>query len=136
VNTEEDLQAYISIAFDEVKIKKDLAAVAVNTFLLVLHENSVAGYAKLRTDRTRDEFKGELAMELERIYVLKKFQDLKAGKALMDECLRLARLGGFQWFWLGVNKENFKAINFYKRYGMEVFGTKPSSLEPPWMRTT
>ena len=61
---------------------------------------------------------------MERIYVLKKYQDKKIGKALMDESFRLAKAGNYEWIWLGVNEENYKAIEFYKRYGFEVFGTK------------
>ncbi len=124
VNTEEDLQLYMSSSFDPVKIKEEIINSAVSSFLLAYVDEELAGYAKLRNDRTYEQLAGTRSLELERIYVLKKYQDHKVGKALMDESIRLARNGKYVWLWLGVNEENLMAINFYKRYGFEVFGTK------------
>jgi ribosomal protein S18 acetylase RimI-like enzyme len=87
-------------------------------------DDELAGYAKLRNDRTYDKLKGKRSLEMERIYVLKKFQDQKIGKALMDESLSISKQGKYEVIWLGVNQENIKAIDFYKKYGFEVFGTK------------
>src|SRR5690242_14509397 len=69
VNTEEDMQSYMSIAFDAAKIKKDIENNKINTFLLAFADNQLAGYAKLRRDRTYPEFKEEPSIEIERIYV-------------------------------------------------------------------
>jgi len=124
VNTEEDLQLYMNKSFNPEKIKEELKNDAVNTFLLAYAGDELAGYAKLRNDRTYEQLKGARALEMERIYVLKKFQDKKAGKAMMDESIQIARTGRYECLWLGVNQENFKAIDFYKRYGFEIFGTK------------
>ena len=124
VNTEEDLQQYMTISFDPEKIRVELSNTSSFTFLLIYVDEVLAGYAKLRNDRTCAELKDQKALELERIYVLKEFQDKKIGKALMDESIRISQEGGYDWIWLGVNQENFKAIEFYKRYGFEVFGTK------------
>ncbi|HRH65841.1 MAG TPA: GNAT family N-acetyltransferase [Bacteroidia bacterium] len=127
-NTPGDMQKYLAEAFDEQKIKKDLLNFPVNTFLFVLAGNNPVGYAKIRRDRTYDEFNGAKVIEVERIYVYRKFQKQKAGIALMDECLRIAREEKNEWIWLGVNIDNHKAINFYKRYGFEIFGSKMFKL--------
>ena len=127
VNTEEDMQLYMAGAFDPEKIKKDLED-SGNTFLIACYGDEVVGYAKLRSDRTHDEFKGASAIEMERIYVKQQYQGKKLGKALMDKSLELARQGNYGWFWLGVNQENYKAIDFYKLYGFAVFGTKSFKL--------
>jgi ribosomal protein S18 acetylase RimI-like enzyme len=124
VNTEEDLQLYMLKSFDVAKIREEIQNSKVNTFFLAFVEDELAGYAKLRNDRSNDEIKGLRALEMERIYVLKKFQDQKIGKALMDESLSIAYQGSYEVMWLGVNQENYKAIEFYKRYGFEVFGVK------------
>ncbi len=128
VNTEEDMQLYLAESFNPEKIKKDIADTSVNTFLIAYYNDKVIGYAKLRNDRMYDEFKGSPALEMERIYVLADYQRHKVGKALMDESLRLAKEGNYEWFWLGVNDENYKAVNFYKQYGFTVFGTKSFKL--------
>ncbi|MBK7851179.1 MAG: GNAT family N-acetyltransferase [Bacteroidetes bacterium] len=127
-NTKEDMQVYLADAFNEEKIKKDLLNTPVNTFLFVFADDELAGYAKMRRDRTYDEFNGEQVIEVERIYIYQKFQKQQAGIALMDECLRIAIEEKNKWIWLGVNIDNHKAINFYKRYGFEIFGSKMFKL--------
>jgi ribosomal protein S18 acetylase RimI-like enzyme len=124
VNTEEDLQLYMLKAFDAKKVREEIENSKVTTFFLAFVDDELAGYAKLRNDRNYDQNNGLRALEMERIYVLKKFQDQKIGKALMDECLKIAYKGEYEVMWLGVNQENHKAIDFYKKYGFEVFGTK------------
>ena len=128
VNTEEDMQSYIKEAFNVDKLKNEIEDSAVNTFLIAFAADKVVGYAKLRRDRSYDEFKNETAIEIERIYVRIDWQGLKAGKALMDKCLEIALNEKFYWIWLGVNIDNLKAIDFYKKYGFEIFGEKSFQL--------
>ena len=128
VNTEEDLQSYISEAFDEKKIRNELENAAVNTFILARVDKEIAGFVKLRNDRIYEGLTGTKSLEIERIYLLKIYQDKKIGKALMDESIRLAKVQQYEWLWLGVNQENYKAIDFYKRYGFEIFGKKQFRL--------
>lgn len=124
VNTEEDMQLYMAEAFSQSKIAKDIHDHATNTFLLCYHDNEVVGYAKLRRDRSYPELEGKPSLEVERIYVTKSFQDKKAGKALMDEAIHIANDEHCAYIWLGVNKDNEKAIRFYKKYGFTIFGEK------------
>jgi len=128
VNTEEDMQAYIKGAFDTEKIRKDLADSAVNTFYFSFENDSLSGYAKLRNDRTYPELEGKKALELERVYVQKRFQGMLSGKSLMDQCIAFAKANNYYWLWLGVNIDNARAIAFYKKYGFTVFGTKMFKL--------
>jgi diamine N-acetyltransferase len=127
VNTEEDMQQYIAKAFNPEKIKEDLAD-DNNTFLLYTHDDLVVGYAKMRRDRTCEVFGREKVIEIERIYVSSHHQGMKFGKMLMDECIEIANREGNAWLWLGVNIDNTKAIDFYRRYGFEIFGTKQFRL--------
>ena len=124
VNTEEDIQRYISEAFNPLNIKEDIEADNVNTFFIAIEGKRAVGYIKLRNDRSHEEFKDEKAIELERLYVLKEWQEKKVGKALMDEGLKMAFNQNFKWMWLGVATENYKALKFYKQYGFVIFGEK------------
>ena len=128
VNTEEDMQDYMKEAFDPNKLKADIENGQTNTFLIAFGNNIPVGYVKLRRDRTYEEFKDDKVLELERIYVLKDWQDKKIGKLLMDQCLIIAENEKHKWFWLGVNIDNIKAINFYKRYDFTIFGEKSFKL--------
>ncbi len=94
-----------------------------NQFFLASIARQPAGYIKLRTSEHLEELKGKKAIEIERIYVLKAFQGKKTGAALIRHSLDLASKSGFDTIWLGVWIENPKAINFYKRWGFEIFGT-------------
>ncbi|MCX6292162.1 MAG: GNAT family N-acetyltransferase [Bacteroidetes bacterium] len=124
VNTEEDMQLYLESSFNEKQMLAEITDQSANTFLLAVLGDEPIGYVKMRRDRTYDEFKNEKSIEIERIYVKKKFQDQKIGKLLMDHCIELAKSENSVWIWLGVNNENVKAIEFYKKYGFEIFGTK------------
>lgn len=124
VNTEEDILKYIQEAFNPLKIKIDIEAESINTFFVAISENKAVGYVKLRNDRTYEEFKNESVIELERLYVLKEWQEKKVGKALMDEALKMAGDQRYIWMWLGVATDNFKALKFYKQYGFLIFGEK------------
>ena len=124
VNTEEDILKYIQEAFNPLKIKIDIEAESINTFFVAISENKAVGYVKLRNDRTYEEFKNERVIELERLYVLKEWQEKKVGKTLMDEALKMAGDQHYIWMWLGVATDNFKALKFYKQYGFIIFGEK------------
>jgi diamine N-acetyltransferase len=128
VNTEEDMQEYMSVSFDLEKIKKEIKDERVNTFLIAYADNEIVGYAKLRRDRSYPELEGKKALEVERIYVVKSFQDKKAGKALMDRSIEIAKQENCVYIWLGVNTDNEKAIRFYKKYGFTIFGEKNFQL--------
>ena len=84
----------------------------------------MAGYSKLRRDRPREELGTQNAIEVERIYALKEFQGKKVGYAMMERCIAIAKAEKKEWMWLGVNEFNFKAMDFYKHFGCEVFGIK------------
>jgi ribosomal protein S18 acetylase RimI-like enzyme len=127
MHSEEDMQLYLAEAFVPEKIKADLENPA-NTFILAYTNNELIGYAKLRTDRTNPQLNNEPAIEMERIYVKHQCHGKKAGKALMDKSIAIARQEKYKWMWLGVNQENFKAIDFYKKYGFEIVGTKTFKL--------
>jgi ribosomal protein S18 acetylase RimI-like enzyme len=54
---------------------------------------------------------------------LAEFHGQKAGAALMQHCLGLAMMAGYDVVWLGVWEHNYKALNFYRKWGFEVFGS-------------
>lgn len=128
VNTEEDMQHYMKASFDVNKIRIEISDSTNNLFLLARFVDKVIGYVKLRRDRSYEEFNGDHAIEIERIYVKKEFQGRKIGKRLMDRCIEIAKKEHHLWLWLGVNMDNKKAIDFYKLFRFEVFGTKSFQL--------
>jgi len=127
VNTPEDMKLYCDEAFDLERIENDIRN-PLNTFLLASMNGKIAGYVKLRRDRTREELGTANVLELERIYALKEFQSKKIGYSLMKRSIEIASAEKVEWMWLGVNEFNFKAMDFYKRFDFEVFGIKRFKL--------
>ena len=62
-------------------------------------------------------------MEIERLYVFKKFHDKKIGAALMQSCIDVALKQKCEIIWLGVWEHNAKAISFYEKWGFTKFGS-------------
>ena len=61
------------------------------------------------------------AFEVHRIYVLKPYQGQGFGKEMFEFALQEAMKRKCSWVWLGVWEKNFKAQNFYFKYGFERF---------------
>ena len=62
------------------------------------------------------------AGEVEAIYVLSEYHGRKVGYRLMNEMF--SRLSEFSTIFLWVFEKNGKAINFYRKYGFELDGSK------------
>ncbi len=121
-NTKEDMDKYVLTEMNQGKIATELAD-STNTFYLASFDGNPAGFAKVRATETPAELAGNLPLEIERLYVLQQYQSHKIGAALMTKCISHAIENRFNMVWLGVWEHNQKAINFYKRWGFEFFGS-------------
>ncbi|MCD6010369.1 MAG: spermine/spermidine N-acetyltransferase [Flavipsychrobacter sp.] len=121
-NRKEDMDKYIASAMSVPAIGAELAD-GNNVFFLAWYENELAGYAKLGYNQKPEAKDLEAPVELERIYVLKKFYGKKTGAALMEKCLAHATAHGDTVMWLGVWQQNHRAVSFYKQWGFEFYGT-------------
>lgn len=118
-NSKENLEAYLSKSFALSNVKAQLKALESEFYFAVVDEE-ILGYLKLNTS--------EKGLEIERIYVRQTAQGTGIGKAMFELSLSLAKTRKAEWLWLGVWQENIKAIEFYKRQGMEVFDTRTFQL--------
>ncbi|OEK00108.1 hypothetical protein BFP97_00625 [Roseivirga sp. 4D4] len=118
-NTEENLSAYLAKSFDLVNVQTQLTSPDSEFFFATIGEE-ILGYLKLNSS--------DRGLEIERIYVRQSAQGKRIGKTLFDFALETARSRKSEWLWLGVWQENIKAIEFYKRQGMEVFDTRTFQL--------
>jgi ribosomal protein S18 acetylase RimI-like enzyme len=69
------------------------------------------------------EFQDPQALEIERIYVDAKFQNLQIGKQLLQFAINKAIENNCEYIWLGVWDANDRAIRFYERYGFQIFSS-------------
>lgn len=120
-NSEEDMKLFIATNYNPVKLLEEFEQ-PDSSFYIVYVDEVPAGFAKTRTSEKPEELKGKKHIELERLYVLQKFQKQKLGLLLITNCINKAIEQGYEVFWLGVWEHNGKALNFYSKLGFTKFG--------------
>ncbi len=89
----------------------------------MLEVNSVpAGWMKLFEDQTNNKF------YISSLYVLPNFQNFGLGKKLLNEAYRIAETKQFNKVWLGVIKQNIKALEWYKNLGFAFVEEEPFQM--------
>ena len=111
-NTKEDMTHYFEHNLSLDQLAFELLAPA-SSFYFIYVEEELSGYMKLNFSET---------FEIERIYILNKFQGIGVGKTLMNFAFDQSKSLGFNSLWLGVWEHNTKAISFYKSLGFSTYG--------------
>lgn len=126
-NSEEDMQAYITKAYDIPVISKQLEQTDQYYFAIAQEQQQYIGYVKLIFNAMHPKLTGRVA-ELEKIYVLSTYWDTKTGATLMQHAIDVCRKQGIDTLFLGVWQENERAVRFYKKFGFVVFDTRTFQL--------
>ncbi len=119
-NTPENLHHYLEKNFNEKQISDEMQ-IPNTVFLIVECNNETIGYAKMRENLVENP--DPKALEIERIYIENKYHGQKYGAALIQKCMNVAHEKDYTSIWLGVWEYNKKAMDFYKKWDFEVFGT-------------
>ncbi len=120
-NTPEDLAEYLSRSFSRNQIAVELQNPR-NIFMIVEVGNTAIGYAKLSENSPPEFVPGDRPLELARIYIEPARIGKGLGSALMQAAIDTARDLDRDTLWLGVWKDNPRAIAFYTRWGFTVVG--------------
>ena len=120
-NSEEDMRLYLLRNLSAGNLKAELEDES-SEFYFALVDDVVAGYLKLKYNSGVEGLDDSTNVEIERIYVLKEFQQNGLGRKLVERAVKLAVESGFEYIWLGVWEHNTNAIDFYKYLGFEPFG--------------
>ena len=124
LNDPSDFKTYMDEAFSVKRIQAELNN-PNSFFYLAYSDSNLVGYIKLNYQDAQTDIKSNEGAELERIYVLKNFQNQNFGQWMLEEAINLARRSGKEFIWLGVWEENPGAIRFYERNGFIKFGKHP-----------
>jgi ribosomal protein S18 acetylase RimI-like enzyme len=92
---------------------------------LIKRKEELAGYIKLNFHAVLPKPQTGTGMEIQRLYIDKKFFGQGLGKKLMQFAEGYARKLGEDVLWLGVWEFNEKAKNFYEKLGFQYFGSHP-----------
>ena len=119
-NTEQNMNDYIRKAFSLEQLESELNT--PNSIFYFIHTNmELAGYLKLNSGDAQTVANQFSSLEIERIYVLGKFQGKRLGQALFEHALQIARQNNVKYVWLGVWEKNVPAIQFYQKNGFKAF---------------
>lgn len=121
-NTVDDMLQYLNENFTPECLREKISD-PVRAFYIAYSNDEVVGYLQILPVSEHEHFPGQTGLCIERIYVYKKFQDKKAGAALMQYAVDLARRNTSWYIWLSVWEENIRAIAFYERWGFIPFGS-------------
>jgi hypothetical protein len=121
-NKQEDIEQYIRENLSAKQLEEELID-NQNNFFFILLDDVPVGYMKLRSGFSDDQPKGLHAVELQRLYVVNEYQNLKLGYTLIQYAINFARNEGYEAIWLGVWEKNSKAIRFYQREGFTQYAT-------------
>lgn len=119
-NSEEDMQKYLEESFALEKLENELKN-PNSEFYFAKDNEKVVGYLKVNFGDSQTELKDNLALEIERIYVLKDYHGKKVGQKLYEKVIEIAKEKAMEYVWLGVWEENHRAIKFYQKNGFEAF---------------
>lgn len=122
MNSPETMAEYLAAAFDRDKIRAEIGN-PDSTFLFLFVQGDLAGYLKVNENEAQTDLRESGGLEIERIYLRKRFQGRGLGKVLLEKGLETAREKQKQYAWLGVWERNTKAIGFYERAGFRKVGT-------------
>lgn len=121
-NTAEDLAKFLNEEYDFNKLKSEVAD-PESFYYFCYFNDELAGYLKLNIGSAQTESDYPEALEVQRIYVLQKYQGQKIGLSLMQHAIAVAKKIKKSQVWLGVWEKNLKAQAFYRKSGFEKVGS-------------
>jgi ribosomal protein S18 acetylase RimI-like enzyme len=111
---------YLQTYFSVLRLQQELHD--QNTrFFLIYHYSAAVGFVKLNIYKPLEDVTS--ALELERIYILKKWSGRGIGTFVLQFILELARKENKALVWLKVMDSNLGAVRFYQKMGFQICGT-------------
>jgi ribosomal protein S18 acetylase RimI-like enzyme len=119
-NDEHNMATYLNDNFTVAKIVADINH--PHTALLLVWDNDIlCGYMKLLWSSRPDVANATgKQLEIARLYADKQLIGKGVGKLLMEAAIDFAKKGNADIIWLDVWKENWRAIQFYTKWGFEI----------------
>ncbi|MFI3142112.1 MAG: GNAT family N-acetyltransferase [Clostridia bacterium] len=116
LNSKQTMDSYMDSAFKYDTIKNELSN-PNSLFYFLYADDELAGYFKLNVNEAQTDFCEEFGLEVQRIYVAKKFQSLGLGAQILSFAVEKASKLDKAYVWLGVWEKNFRGIAFYEKNG-------------------
>lgn len=101
-----------------------------NIYHIISVDDIAAGYSKIILNCNHSLITGQPVTKLERIYLLKPYYGMDAGKQLLDYNVSLSKEQHQQGMWLHVWTENHRAFAFYQKHGFNIIGSYDFEVSP------
>ena len=135
-NKPENVQAYLAEAFTEDKLTQEIQETA-STFIVASLAGKLVGYTKLNLSAAQADVQDPASVEVARLYTLEEVWGAGLGQLLLDAAIAFGRQEGKTWLWLGVWEHNARAIRFYEKNGLLIFGSHPfpfgDEIQTDWL---
>ena len=117
-----ELENYLDYTYSVDKIAGSLVK-NNNQYFLASVDGMPAGFAKVKKDSLNEQIDSFFQAELQKLYVLDKFQGRGIGNALMKRVISFVQPLELECLWLDTHIKNEKGIRFYERHGFKISGT-------------
>jgi diamine N-acetyltransferase len=115
--TPEDMDNFLELYYNETVLAQQIEVEGINYFFAEVNDKTAAYISFATENPDFAETNGRKAIELKRLYVLNEYHGKKIAQKLMDLFLEYACTENFDVAFLGVWEYNYKAQNFYAKYG-------------------
>jgi ribosomal protein S18 acetylase RimI-like enzyme len=120
----DDMREFLSSAYRPETVRAELESPG-SRFFIARVGDVAAGYLKLNTGDAQGERLEGVGLEIEAIYVHRRYQGGGIGSLMLDHARAEAEAIGADHIWLGVWELNRPAIRFYERKGFTAVGSRP-----------
>ena len=120
-NTKEDMDKYFAENLSYDHLLKEFNTPGTK-FYFYKDKGEITGYLKLNFDANIQGINDPHAIEIARVYVKASHHGKQQGYTMFLFTCELALHHSSEYIWLGVWKQNPKAIAFYQKIGFEIFG--------------
>ncbi len=121
MNSQDNMDSYLKRAFSCEQITSELEKDS-SAFYFLQCSGFLAGYLKINLPPIQSDLNAPETLEIERIYVVKKYQGTGLGGRLLETAEQIGIGLECKAAWLGVWEKNAKAIGFYARMGYAEVG--------------
>ncbi len=122
-NDPDNMRSYMAQHFTLERVRSELENQHSLFYLLLQDDETLAGYLKVNFAGAQTELNEAKTLEIERIYLKKAFWGAGIGDVLLKKAIAIAQEARMDFIWLGVWKDNDRAIRFYQKHGFDIFGT-------------
>jgi diamine N-acetyltransferase len=114
----DELNNYLDDTFNISKLEHSLSK-NQNIFGILHNSDKPIGYYKVKIGSHYDNSVNEDFAQLQKIYVLRDYLDLKLGNIMLDHIMHLKEIVDCKTIWLVVLSTNSRAVHFYLKQGFK-----------------